>query len=137
MNLYYTCNFGGAASFYRIQMRPCCVLVQFQIASLFNLDPRYETFLLLIQYLWWLLLWGISTNLTYWFQGLMNWISSRNSKQSNYGKKKNQTVTSFAHKSFENSPSELKFLLKLVFSIIKHHQKNQWPTLISLGIIDF
>ena len=43
----------------------------------------------------------------------------------NYGKKKKQTVTSFAHKSFENSPSELKFLLKLLFSIIKHHQKNQ------------
>ena len=35
--------------------------------------------------------------------------------------KKNQTVISFAHKSFENSPSVLKFLLKLLFSIIKHH----------------
>ena len=35
--------------------------------------------------------------------------------------KKNRTVTSFAHKSFENSPSVLKFLLKLPFSIIKHH----------------
>ena len=30
-------------------------------------------------------------------------------------KKKNRTVTSFAHKSFENPPSVLKFLLKLPF----------------------
>ena len=55
----------------------------------------------------------------------------------NNGKKKNRTVTSFAHKSFENSPSVLKFLLKLLFSIIKHHWKNQWPALNSLRIIDF
>ena len=55
----------------------------------------------------------------------------------NYGKKKNRTVTSIAHKSFENSPSVLKFLLKLLFSIIKHHWKNQWPALNSLRIIDF
>ena len=36
-------------------------------------------------------------------------------------KTKKQTVTSFAHKSFENSPSVLKFVLKLLFSIIKLH----------------
>ena len=39
----------------------------------------------------------------------------------NYGKKKNRTVTSFAHKSFKNSPSVLRFLLELLFSILKHH----------------
>ena len=50
--------------------------------------------------------------------------------------KKKRTVTSFAHKSFENSPSVLKFLLKLLFSIIKHHWKNQWPALNSFWIID-
>ena len=54
----------------------------------------------------------------------------------NYGKKK-RTVTSFAYKSFENSPSVLKFLLELLFGIIKHHWKNRCPALNSLGIIDF
>ena len=43
------------------------------------------------------------------------------SLSNNYGKIKNRTDTSFAHKSFENSPSVLKFLLKLLFSIIKLH----------------
>ena len=55
----------------------------------------------------------------------------------NYGKKKKQTVTSFAYESCENSPSVLKFLLELLFGIIKHHWKNRWPALNSLGIIDF
>ena len=55
----------------------------------------------------------------------------------NYGKKKKRTVTSFACKSFENSPRVLKFLLELLFGIIKHHWKNRWPALNSLGIIDF
>ena len=50
---------------------------------------------------------------------------------------KNQTVTSFAHRSFENSPSVLKFSLKLLFSIIKHHWKYQWPAINSFWFIDF
>ena len=51
--------------------------------------------------------------------------------------KEKQTVTSFAHESLENSPNVLKFLLKLLFSILKHHWKNQRPAQNSLRIKDF
>ena len=45
----------------------------------------------------------------------------RPSTRTNYGKNKNRTDTSLGHNFSENTPSWLKFLQKLPFSIIKHH----------------
>ena len=55
--------------------------------------------------------------------------------QSNYGKKKNQTSTSVAYYSSKNERNRLKFLLKLVLSIIELGCKNYWTASNSFWII--